>query len=121
VEWVKRIENLNVRGVRTQGIVRAASFTRTCIVSYRAVGSVLTASAGFPVVRAFSFPSACCADCFDVSSSNTSSLPLIRAICVSFHRSSGSAIPRHSLNTWHHFAKPNRSSMRSLLLEGLSR
>jgi hypothetical protein len=30
VERMKRIENLNVRGVRAQGIVRDDGFTRTC-------------------------------------------------------------------------------------------
>jgi hypothetical protein len=33
VERMKRIENLNVRGVRTQGIMRAACIIRTCIAS----------------------------------------------------------------------------------------
>ena len=32
VEWMKRIENFNVRGVRTQGIVRDGGFTRTSTV-----------------------------------------------------------------------------------------
>jgi hypothetical protein len=31
MEWMKRIKNLNVRSVRTQGIMRASSHMRKCI------------------------------------------------------------------------------------------
>lgn len=59
MERMKRIENPNVRGVRTQGIVRAAGIIRIFIVSSPAVESPLTVRAGLVVAGSSSSLSKC--------------------------------------------------------------
>jgi hypothetical protein len=54
VERMKRIENLNVRSVRTQGIVRDDATIHTCTVSCRPAASAATAHDGLPRVRSIS-------------------------------------------------------------------
>jgi hypothetical protein len=61
VERMKRIENPNVRGVRTQGIVRAACIIHTFTVSFPAAESHPIGAAGFPVAGSFFFRSKCSA------------------------------------------------------------
>ncbi len=56
MEWMKRIENLNVCGVRTQGIVRAACIIRTSIASFPVVESLPTVPAGLLVAGSSCFP-----------------------------------------------------------------
>ncbi len=52
---MKRIENPNVRGVRTQGIVRAACIIRTFIALSPEAESPPTIRAGLVVAGSFSF------------------------------------------------------------------
>jgi hypothetical protein len=63
LEWVKRIEDLDVRARRTQGIVGGGVTIPICIVSSQAVGCLWTASDGSPVGRDSSYRSACSPGC----------------------------------------------------------
>jgi hypothetical protein len=53
---MKRIENLNVRGVRTQGIVRAACIIHTSIASFPVAASRPTVHAGLLAADSFFCP-----------------------------------------------------------------
>ena len=56
MERMKRIENLNVRGIRTQGIVRDDGTTRTCIAWFPPAASVPTELDGCVAGSSTSFP-----------------------------------------------------------------
>jgi hypothetical protein len=60
MERMKWIEDLDVRGICTQGIVLDGGFIRTCIASCRVADHRLAVIAGFPVGRTFSYPSGSC-------------------------------------------------------------
>ena len=53
MQWVKRIENLNVSRFRTQGIVGAAVFTLMSTASFRPEASLRTGADGSPHSRGF--------------------------------------------------------------------
>ena len=65
---MKRIENSNVRGVRTQGIVRAACIIHTSTALFLVGESQQTRAAGFRAAGGFFSRSGCSADCFAPSS-----------------------------------------------------
>jgi hypothetical protein len=65
---MKRIENLNVRSVRTQGIVRDDGITCTCTAWFRQAAFLLIARDGSIAASASSFLSAYLAPGFGTSS-----------------------------------------------------
>ena len=83
VQGMKRIENMNVRGVRAQGIVDGCCFIRTCIASCRAAGSRRMANAESPAGRTTGCPSPCCPVCSGACFWNPSRKPLTPANCSS--------------------------------------
>jgi len=65
---VKRVEDLNIRIARAQGIVGVGVITRTFIFSFLAAGSQLAATDGSPADQASFCRSRCCRRCFEACS-----------------------------------------------------
>jgi hypothetical protein len=68
-EWVKTVENVDVRGFCTQGTVRVGVFIPMSTVSFPPADSPAIAPAGFDLTHASSFPLLYCGACFAASSS----------------------------------------------------
>ena len=69
VEWVEWIENTNLLGFYTQGIVRVVTFTLTSIVSFHPEGSLPAARTGYVAPPRSSYPCGCFIKFFVESSS----------------------------------------------------
>ncbi len=71
MKGVKGVEDLNIRIIRAQGIVRVGVTTRIFIVSSLGVASRLTAKIGLPAGRVSFCQSECCRRCSGASSCTT--------------------------------------------------
>src|SRR5215510_4948397 len=83
LEWVERIEDLDVRSLHTRGIVGEGVFIPICIVSCPVGGSLWTAAIGCPAVPASSCRSRSCHTVFGSSSSAIWSKPMRLENCSS--------------------------------------
>src|ERR1700758_767609 len=81
-EWVKTVEDVDVRGFCTQGTVGVGVFIPTSTVSSRRVGSPSIAHAGFGLALVFFSPSKCSGACFAVSLLLGSSRPFSESSCT---------------------------------------
>src|SRR5258707_9110231 len=92
-EWVKTVEDVDVRGFCTQGTAGVGVFIRISIASSLVAGSHPTATVGSPAAPASSCPCVCSHACFAAYFWSSWRRPSMTTNCISFPRSTNFRTP----------------------------